>query len=52
MNGIYVREMSLAELEKIKTKDLMNLSSKEAAYMADKIRMVCQMLRYYKDMRN
>lgn len=47
-----VREISLPELENIEPKDLANLSPEETVYLADKIRMVCQMLRYYKDMRN
>lgn len=47
-----VREISLAELESISPKDLANLSSEDAVYLADKIRMVCQMLRYYRGTRN
>lgn len=43
-----VREMSLSELESISAMDLINLSTEDAVYLADKIRMICQMLRYYR----
>lgn len=47
-----VREMNLSELENIEPKDLASLSSEDTIYLADKIQMVCRMMRYYKDMRN